>query len=167
MQWVRDRAWLRVCWTQGSVLNHWTQRDCGVCSPAFLFLLFLSEASCLFQNLAISVYSVQPEFLVPGSLFPRESKYCRLFLHRPEGSKGASPQFGFSGRWSLGSCHWKSLKVTINYSLDLLTDAVEGQNSEYSLCHFLWSHSVILIMIPPRPMLISCSSWITKYLTCV
>lgn len=63
-----------------------------------------------------------------------------------------------------------SLKVTINYSQDLLlTGAVEGQCSECSSPSLplepFW-HSVLLIMISPRPVLISCSNWFAKYLIC-
>lgn len=60
-----------------------------------------------------------------------------------------------------------SLKVTINYSRDLLLTGAEGQNLAYSspsIPFEAFLYSAILIMILPRQMLISCSSWFTKFL---
>lgn len=105
MQLVSDGTRLSVCWTQGSVLNYSTQRDCGVCLPAFLFLLLLFSASDLSRSLAISEYCRWPESILQRSFPSWGSEYCHSFLHLP-GSKGATFQFGFF--WWYG---WEAVAI--------------------------------------------------------
>lgn len=130
VQLAGNRAWLLVCWTQDSVLNPSTQRDCGVRSPAFLFLLLLFRASDL--SLAVSEYSRWPESVLWRSFPSWGSKYCHSFLY----GKGAPFQFGFFCDMTDGQL---SLEVTINYSQHLsLTNVVEGQDAGSYPSHFLW-----------------------------
>lgn len=156
VQLAGNRAWLLVCWTQDSVLNRSTQRGCGVCSPAFLFLLLLFRASDL--SMAVSEYSRWPESVLWRSFPSWGSKYCHSFLY----GKGAPFQFGF-----LGSCHWKWPSIIHNIFPWLMWWKGKMQGPIPLTSCEVAPHSVMLIMIPPRPVLISYSSWITKYLICV
>lgn len=113
------------------------QRDCSVCSHAFLFFLFLFHASYVFQSGHIWIFHMARADIFRESLFLKTQILIICFC--TWGSRGATFQFGFSGIWPVGT-YWKSPLNSHKVFLCLTNkDKIQSTHP----CHFLLSHSYI------------------------
>lgn len=167
MQLVSDRAWLLVCWTQAQSLTSLRNEI-----VEYVHLPFSSFCFCSVHQIYLRAW---PYMDIPGG----QNRYSEgvSLLEDPNTAvhfctyqevKVLLLRLDFSAIWLIGSCHgeWPSIIHTI-FFFDWCGRRAKFRVLIPSTSCEAPPHSVMLIMIPPRPVQINCSGWITKYLICV